>query len=223
MSDDDSVVEPRRSRHSAPFISFEGGEGAGKTTQASILKDRLESEGRRALQVREPGSTQLGDTIREIIKSPNENVPAADALLFMAARAQLMNDVVEPNLKDGVTVICDRFADSTLAYQGFGGKLDLTRLRHANELATDGNVPDLTIFLSIDPDEGLARRHVEDSSNEDAKRRFEELPRRFHFDVLKGYRELAAEEPNRWVEVDASQSIDVVSKEVWRHVSRFFD
>ncbi len=222
MPDAKPVVERRKSRHAAPFISFEGGEGAGKTTQAELLKIRLESGGCQALQVREPGSTELGDTIRGVIKSPNKNVPAADALLFMAARAQLMHDVVEPNLKNGVTVICDRFADSTLAYQGFGGRLDLTRLRHANELATDGKVPDLTIFLRISPDEGLARRRDEDADKEDAMRRFEELSRRFHFDVLRGYDALAADDPNRWVVIDASQPVDAVSAEVWRHVSAFF-
>ena len=127
---------PRRSVHKAPFISFEGGEGAGKTTQADLLRQRLESSNVSVLLVREPGTTQLGEQVRNIIKSRN-NVPAADALLFMAARAQLMNDIIVPNLRKGTTVVCDRFSDSTIAYQGYGGSLNLDRLKHANELATN--------------------------------------------------------------------------------------
>ena len=127
---------PRRSVQKAPFISFEGGEGAGKTTQVELLRRRLESLNRPVLVVREPGTTRLGEQVREIIKSQSNNVPAADALLFMAARAQLMHDVIVmadiivPNLKAGTTVIGDRLSsDSTIAYQGYGGNLNLDRLR----------------------------------------------------------------------------------------------
>ena len=213
---------PRRSVHKAPFISFEGGEGAGKTTQAELLRRRLEQHNLPVLLVREPGTTQLGEQVRNIIKS-RDNVPAADALLFMAARAQLMNDIIVPNLNAGTTVICDRFSDSTIAYQGYGGNLNLDRLKHANELATNEVVPDLTILLDIPPETGLNRRDAEDQSNGETQRRFEELPIRFHRNVRRGYRDLANREPSRWVELDATRNPNEVAKDVWQHASEFFD
>ena len=214
---------PRQSVYKAPFISFEGGEGAGKTTQAELLRQRLARLNRPVLLVREPGTTRLGEQVREIIKSQSDNVPAADALLFMAARAQLMNDVIVPELTNGTTVICDRFADSTMAYQGYGGNLNLDRLRHANELATNEVNPDLTILLDVRPETGLERRDTEDQSNGETQRRFEELPIRFHRNVRRGYRELAGREPNRWVEIDAARDPREVAEDVWQHVSEFFD
>ena len=213
----------RRSVHKAPFISFEGGEGAGKSTQAEILRQRLIALQQPAIVVREPGTTPLGEQVRDIIKSTNQNVPAADALLFMAARAQLMHDIIIPNLKSGTTVIGDRFSDSTVAYQGYGGNLNLDRLRHANELATDGVTPDLTIFLNVNPETGLQRRSKADLQDGETRRRFEELPIRFHRNVRRGYQELAKHEPNRWTEVDASQNIDSVAQNVWQQVSQFFE
>ena len=214
---------PRQSVYKAPFISFEGGEGAGKTTQVELLRQRLVNSNLPVLVVREPGSTRLGEQVREIIKSASGNVPAADALLFMAARAQLMNDVVVPNLETGTTVVCDRFADSTMAYQGYGGNLNLDRLRHANELATNEVAPDLTILLDVPPETGLRRRDSADESTGETHRRFEELPIRFHRNVRRGYRQLASREPNRWVEIEAARSPNEVAEDVWRHVSDFYD
>ncbi len=213
---------PRQSVYKAPFISFEGGEGAGKTTQAEMLRQRLARMNRPALLVREPGTTRLGEQVREIIKSQSDNVPAADALLFMAARAQLMNDVIVPELTKGTTVICDRFADSTMAYQGYGGNLNLDRLRHANELATNKVAPDLTILLDVPPEIGLERRDTADHSTGETQRRFEELPIRFHRSVRRGYRQLASREPNRWIEIDAARDPREVAEDVWQHVSEFF-
>lgn len=214
---------PRRSVHKAPFISFEGGEGAGKTTQAELLRRRFEALKLPVLVVREPGTTRLGEQIRDIIKSQSSNVPAADALLFMAARAQLMHDVIIPELKKGTTVIGDRFSDSTIAYQGYGGNLNLDRLRHANQLATNEVIPDLTILLDVPPETGLKRRDDTDLSTGETQRRFEELPIRFHRNVRRGYRELAGREPARWVEIDGSRHASAVAGDVWRHVSEFFD
>ena len=214
---------PRKSVHKAPFISFEGGEGAGKTTQADLLKRRLESLNLPVLVVREPGTTALGEQIRSIIKSQSNNVPAADALLFMAARAQLMHDVIVPSLDAGTTVIGDRFSDSTIAYQGFGGNLNLDRLRHANELATNEEVPDLTILLDVAPETGLRRRDSADLSSGETQRRFEQLPIRFHRNVRRGYQRLADQEPNRWIRVDGARNPDAVADDVWRYVSEFFD
>ena len=213
---------PRQSVYKAPFISFEGGEGAGKTTQAELLRRRLANMNLPVLLVREPGTTRLGEQVRNIIKSQSDNVPAADALLFMAARAQLMHDVIVPELTKGTTVICDRFADSTIAYQGYGGNLNLDRLRHANELATNEVVPDLTVLLDVPPETGLQRRHTADLSTGETQRRFEELPIRFHRNVRRGYRQLAGREPYRWVEIEASRNPREVAEDVWRCVSEFF-
>ena len=213
----------RQSVFKAPFISFEGGEGAGKTTQVELLKRHLTELNLPALIVREPGTTPLGEQIRALIKSSNNNVPAADALLFMAARAQLMHDVILPQLNNGVTVICDRFSDSTIAYQGYGGKLNRDRLKRANELAANDVVPDLTILLNVSPEQGLQRRNSADKNVGEAHRRFEELPISFHRNVQRGYRELASREPNRWVEIDASRNSSEVAKDVWRSVSQLYD
>ncbi len=213
----------RKSVFKAPFISFEGGEGAGKTTQVELLAERLTKIDLRVLVVREPGTTPLGEQVRTIIKSSNSNIPAADALLFMAARAQLMHEIILPNLKNGTTVICDRFSDSTIAYQGYGGNLNLDRLKRANELATNDVAPDLTILLNVTPQLGLARRNSADEHDGETHRRFEELPMRFHRSVQRGYRQLASREPNRWVEVDASRNPDEVAKDVWQSVSQFYD
>ena len=150
-------------------------------------------------------------------------MPAADALLFMAARAQLMHDVIIPELKRGTTVIGDRFSDSTIAYQGYGGKLNLDRLRHANQLATNEVIPDLTILLDVPPETGLTRRDATDLSTGETQRRFEELPIQFHRNVRRGYRELAGREPARWVKINGSGHASAVAEDVWRHVSEFFD
>ena len=215
-----------RPRFKAPFISLEGGEGAGKSTQARLLADRLRGIGVQVVQVQEPGTTDLGERVREIIKRPNDNVPAADALLFMAARAQLMHQVILPSVKRGVAVVADRFSDSTVAYQGHAGRVDPNRILHANELATtEGShppvQPDLTILLNVDPRLGLRRRRLADGQLEMDVRRFEELPLDFHYKVARGYAKIAKSEPNRWATVDGSQSIQSVAEEIWLHVTRF--
>ena len=215
-----------RPRFKAPFISLEGGEGAGKSTQARLLAERLRASEIQVIQVQEPGTTDLGERVREIIKRPNDNVPAADALLFMAARAQLMHKVILPSVKRGVTVVADRFSDSTVAYQGHAGRVDPNRILHANELATtEGNQkpvqPDLTILLAVDPRLGLRRRRLADGQLEMDVRRFEELPLEFHYKVARGYAKIAQSEPNRWATIDGSQSIQTVADDIWLQVSRF--
>ena len=214
-------------RFAAPFISLEGGEGAGKSTQARLLADRLQQAGVDVAVVREPGSTDLGEQIRQIIKRPNDNVPAADALLFMAARAQLMHQVILPAIKSGTAVVADRFSDSTVAYQGHAGRINPIRILHANELATSERhdppvQPDLTILLDLDPKLGLERRRLADATeNHHDQHRFEELPLEFHYKVKRGYNQIAASEPNRWTTVDGSMSIQHVSDAIWSNVSRF--
>lgn len=217
------VVKPR---FRAPFISLEGGEGAGKSTQARLLAERLRESGIEVVEVREPGSTVLGEQIREIVKRPNSNVPAADALLFMAARAQLMHEVILPNVKSGIAVVADRFSDSTVAYQGHAGHINPGRILHANELATSEGqglpvTPDLTILLEVDPKIGLYRRQSADRQLEMNVRRFEELPLEFHYKVARGYAKLAESEPNRWATIDGARSISDVADDIWYNVARY--
>ena len=142
---------------SGVFIAFEGGEGAGKSTQASILHDALRREGYCTTLLREPGSTSLGDYLREYLIGERPVSALAELLLFEASRAQLMTERIEPLLNNGAVVIADRFAGSTIAYQGYGRGVDLERIGWLNDLATGGLYPDLTILLDIDPPEGLKR------------------------------------------------------------------
>ena len=141
----------------AIFIAFEGGEGAGKTTQAAILKERFENEGRPTLAVREPGSTKLGLHLREYLKSKLPLAPKAELLLFVAARAQLVRDEIEPALAKGWSVIADRFTASSIAYQGHGRRISLDRVRALNDFAVGQTVPDLNILLDLPPEQGLDR------------------------------------------------------------------
>jgi dTMP kinase len=183
------------------FITLEGPEGAGKTTQAEALRSTLEGEGRQVVLVREPGGTPLGERIRALLLERSAEAPAiaarADALLFNAARAQLVEDVIAPALGRGSIVISDRFADSTLAYQGFGAGLPIEDLRALARLATGGLRPDLTILLDLPPASGLARKGADVT-------RFEaDFDEAFHARVRQGFLELAGEEPERFAVVDA--------------------
>jgi dTMP kinase len=202
------------------FITIEGPEGAGKTTQAARLEARLLGEGVGVLRTREPGGTGLGERIREILlragvdgDAPTD--PLADALLFNAARRQLLEEVVRPARAAGQTVICARFSDSTLAYQGFGAGVPLPLLRTLQHIATGGIRPDLTILLDLPAEVGLARKAATDRT------RFEtgfDLP--FHERVRDGFRALAAAEPERFVVVDAERAEDEVAAEIEQAVDR---
>ena len=218
------------------FVSFEGGEGSGKTTQVAILLRRLEESGRSAVLLREPGMTPLGNAARDWLKRsrPKKDALAegAELFLFAAARAQMVAKVLRPALQENVVVVCDRYADSTTAYQGYGRKGDLARVAVVNEIATDGVMPDLTILLDCPPDHGLGRVRSgqmefplgveappEGRVDPAGDRRYEMEPVAFHKRVRAGYLEMAAAEPDRWRVVDASRSVDEVGDEVWRHVS----
>jgi dTMP kinase len=194
------------------FITFEGPEGSGKTTQIRQLAERLKARGLNILQVREPGGTSIGDQIRDVLHDhKNEAMdPHAELLLYSASRAQLVAQVLRPHLAAGGIVICDRFADSTMAYQGYGRGLDLDALRQITRFATDGLSPDLTLYLDIDPEQGLQRRNT---SGEEWNR-MDALALDFHMGVRAGYLQLIAAEPHRWVKIDASQSIDAVHKAI---------
>jgi dTMP kinase len=185
------------------FITFEGPEGSGKTTQLKLLAEWLRERGCDVLATREPGGTAISEAIRGILLDPThtEMHPEAEILLFSAARAQIVAQVIRPHLQGGGIVLCDRYADSTLAYQGYGRGLDLDTLRAITAFATGGLVPDLTIYLDIAIEKGL-RRKVPQEWN-----RLEAQALAFHQRVREGYLEMAASEPNRWLSVDAFQPI----------------
>ena len=217
------------------FVSFEGGEGSGKTTQVGILLRRLEESGWPAIRLREPGMTPLGRAAREWIKRsrPKEKAltEGAELFLFAAARAEMVAKVLKPALEKHV-VVCDRYADSTTAYQGYGRNRDLRQVETINEIATDGVMPNLTILLDCPPEYGLRRvrssqmallfdtdEPPEGRVDPEGSRRYELEPVGFHKRVREGYLKMAAREPDRWRVVDATRSIDEVADEVWRHVS----
>lgn len=191
------------------FITLEGPEGAGKSTQMPLLCEWLEAQGHEVVCTRNPGGTQIGRQIRQILLDPENRalVPMAELMLYAADRAQHVQEVVRPALASGKVVICDRFSDSTLAYQGYGRGLDTTLLRALNEMATEGLRPDLTLLLDLASEAGLAR--VQRYRQTD---RLEEEAIAFHHRLRDGYLALAAEEPERIVVIDALQEAEVVQE-----------
>jgi dTMP kinase len=182
------------------FITFEGGEGSGKSTQIARLAERLRAGGRDPVVTREPGGTPLGEGIRALLLDPARPPDAlTEALLMVAARAELVARVIRPALARGQVVLCDRYADSTLVYQGAGRGLDRALLRSLNEAATGGLTPDLTLLLDLDPAIGLSRRSAAGEPN-----RLDREPEAFHARVRAAYLELSREEPARWVALDAT-------------------
>jgi dTMP kinase len=203
------------------FITLEGPDGAGKSVQAGLLAERLTRAGLRVAQAREPGGTPLGERIRELLLNVDAGArdPLGDAFLFNAARRQLLTDVLRPALAAGVTVVCDRFADSTLAYQGYGAGAPLDALAALAELATEGLRPDRTILLDLPVEAGLARRHGGDAAE---LTRFEldaQHDHAFHERVRQGFLELAAADPQRWRVVDAAAQPALVGEQIWQAVA----
>lgn len=189
------------------FITFEGPEGGGKTTQMHLLHAQLKQQGRQVIATREPGGTAIGNAIRSILLDPHHTGMSsrAEALLFNAARAQLIDEIVQPALAAGQIVLCDRFADSTLAYQGYGRNLSLADLQTLIAYATLGVRPHLTIFLDIPAATGLQRKSQGAEWN-----RLEAEQLTFHQRVREGFLTLVAAEPHRWLVVDATQTIEQV-------------
>ncbi len=185
------------------FITLEGPDGSGKTAHAERLRAAVEAAGRAAVLVREPGGTPAGERIRAILMDRAESsvhlTQRADALLFMAARAQLVETVIRPAVERGAVVISDRYLDSTLAYQGYGGRLGVEELRPVGRFATGGLRPDLTLLFDVPVAVGLARKTAAETTRFEAH-----FDREYHERVRAGYLSLAAAEPDRWVAIDAS-------------------
>jgi dTMP kinase len=198
------------------FITFEGPDGSGKTTQIRLLAERLRAEGCDFLFTREPGGTAIGEKIRDLLHDLNNTAmqPQAEILLYAAARAQLVGEKIKPHLAAGGLVLCDRYADSTLAYQGYGHGLDLEKLRPILNFATQGLQPDLTLLFDLDPEEGLRRR----LANRAEWNRLDDYALEFHQRVRQGYLALMKAEPARWVRLDAAQDEGVLAGEVWKVV-----
>jgi dTMP kinase len=193
------------------FITFEGPDGSGKTSQVAILAEHLHHLGYPLLVTREPGGTSIGDQIRAIL-SDLDNIamqPRTEILLFQSSRAQLVDEVIRPHLERGSLVLCDRFADSTLAYQGYGHCVDLVQLRSLIQFATGGLKPDLTLLFDVDAETGLRRRAQGGDWN-----RLDAYEVAFHQRVRTGYLALAQQEPERWAMIDAGQPPEQVQEAV---------
>lgn len=208
------------------FITFEGPEGAGKTTQAKRLIVALQEHGNQVLYTREPGGTSTGEAIREILqynKAGEPIAPETEVLLFAASRAQLVRKVILPALEQGIYVVCDRFADSTTAYQGYGRGFSVEQMITINQFAIDGAIPDVTILLDLEIAKGfdrLSRRHRDGRGQLD---RIENEERAFHERVRRGYLEMAQKWPERFVVVNATGDEETVAGEVWRVVQGVLD
>ena len=196
------------------FITFEGGDGCGKTTQIKLLDEYLRSKGYKTLLTREPGSKGLGVKLREILLNYDGEVsPNAESFLFLADRAQHVDCIIKPALEEGVVVLCDRHTDSTVAYQGYGRGLDLVQIHRLNNIATSGLKPDLTIVLDVDVETSQKRVGTE-------KDRMESAGIEFFERVRKGFLEIAKQEPQRVKVVDSTQSIEEIHREILELVGR---
>lgn len=199
------------------FITFEGPEGSGKTTQIHLLSDALSAHGFSVLATREPGGTAIGNAIRNLLLDPlhTEMSPRAETLLFQAARAQIVDQIIQPALAAGKVVLCDRYADSTLAYQGYGHGQALPPLQQLGDYATGGLIPTLTIYLDIDVLAGLERKRA---GAAEEWNRMENLAVAFHQRVRAGYLALAADDRSRWLVLDAVQPVATLHSDILTRV-----
>jgi dTMP kinase len=196
------------------FITFEGGEGCGKSTQSRLLRKKLEQQNIPVVLTHEPGGTALGNELRKTLKRKRDSSisPQAELFLLAASRAQLVAELIRPALEEGKVVICDRFTHSTMVYQGYGRGLDFTAITMVNNMATRYLHPDLIILLDISPEQGLARK-------QSLKDRFELEDLSFHHRVREGYLKMAAAEPDCWLLIDASLPEGKIAEIIWDGVS----
>lgn len=225
------------------FITFEGPEGSGKSTQARLLYDRLLTGGYPVIPVREPGGTRIGDMIRRIVLDlqHTEMAPTTETLLFSAARAQLVSQKIRPYLEQGGIVVCDRYADSTYAYQGYGLGRDLGELRAITAAATGGLLPDITIYLDLSAEDGLERKRRKRQESEAREpgplrlaeshpaavqvewNRLDARELAYHQRVEAGYRALIAQEPGRWHIFDAREPVEVLAEQIMRRIEPWLE
>ena len=203
------------------FITFEGTEACGKSTQYERVMVALRERGYEIISSREPGGTRTGELIRDVLQhnaSGEDICPETEVLLFAASRAQLVRNVIVPALDAGTWVICDRFMDSTTAYQGYGRGFDVEKMIEINAFAVGDTVPDLTILLDVDVDTSLARMQARVHSTGEQLDRFERETREFHEKVRAGYRAMAERWPERFRVIDSSADVDGVAAEIWRSI-----
>lgn len=199
------------------FITFEGGEGCGKSTQVARTVQALTDCGIDVVRVREPGGTRLAELVRGLLKDEAQDPPCdrAELLLFLAARAQLVENVIRPALDSGKWVVSDRFSDSTFAYQGYGRGMSLDVIRVANDFACAGIAPDLTLLLDVSSDVAASRMRKREAATMTAPDRIERAGDGFHERLREGFEALAAAEPQRIVRIDANGDVDGVWRNVW--------
>ena len=204
------------------FITFEGGEGCGKSTQIAALKARLEAMGKTVVQTREPGGTALGESVRNLLQYDDAGQgmsPEAELLLFAASRAQHVRELIAPAIAEGQIVLCDRFLDSTTVYQGFARAIDSKKVDTINQFAIGDTNPDLTILIDLPPEIGLARVHARSDGQLD---RMEKEAIEFFQAVRQGYLDLAKSEPKRFLVLDGSQSVEELETQIWQRVEATF-
>jgi dTMP kinase len=204
------------------FITFEGGEGCGKSTQIAALRARLEAMGKTVVQTREPGGTTLGESVRNLLQYDDAGQgmsPEAELLLFAASRAQHVRELIVPAIAEGQIVLCDRFLDSTTVYQGVARAVDSKKVDTINQFAIGGTNPDLTILIDLPPEIGLARVHARSDGQLD---RMEKEAIEFFQAVRQGYLDLAKSEPKRFLVLDGSQSAEELETQIWQKVEATF-
>ena len=199
------------------FITFEGGEGSGKSYQTRALYRRLSRLGIPTVHAHEPGGTTLGDKISRLVKHGGVIPPQTELLLFAASRAQMLTEVIRPSLNEGKVVICDRYSESTLSYQGYGRGLSLNTINSINSLATGGLRPNLIILLDIDPVMGLARKNAKESD------RFQRETLEFHQRIRDGYLQMADAKPHLWLVIDATLPRREITHIIWQRVKMLLD